>query len=94
MIFKMSYRVFMLFTSIDPTQAPPFIPHLRGGSLLAGNDKNPSGVAPLEGFRFPWKAALFRTFIVSLSVENVNCELYSPPAHQAGRRRDGSPEVG
>lgn len=39
MIFKMSYRVFMLFTSIDPTQAPPFIPHLRGGSLLAGNDK-------------------------------------------------------
>jgi len=39
MIFKMSYRVFMLFTSIDPTQAPPFIHHLRGGSLLAGNDK-------------------------------------------------------
>lgn len=35
MIFKMSYRVFMLFTSIDPTQAPPFIPHLRGRSLLA-----------------------------------------------------------
>ena len=28
----------MLFTSIDPTQAPPFIPHLGGGSLLAGND--------------------------------------------------------
>jgi len=38
MIFKMSYRVFMLFTSIDPTQAPPFIPNLRGGSLLAGRD--------------------------------------------------------
>lgn len=38
MIFKMSYRVFMLFTSIDPIQAPPFIPHLRGGSLLAGRD--------------------------------------------------------
>lgn len=30
----------MLFTSIDPTQAPPFIPHLRGGGLLAGRDIN------------------------------------------------------
>lgn len=39
MIFKMSYRVFVLFTGIGPTQAPPFIPHLRGGSLLAGKDK-------------------------------------------------------
>ena len=35
MIFKMSYSVFVLFTGIEPTQAPPFIPHLRGGSLLA-----------------------------------------------------------
>ncbi len=39
MIFKMSYSVFVLFTGIEPTQAPPFIPHLRGGSLLAGKDK-------------------------------------------------------
>lgn len=39
MIFKMSYSVFVLFTGIGPTQAPPFIPHLRGGSLLAGKDK-------------------------------------------------------
>ena len=39
MIFKMSYRVFVLFTGIEPTQAPQFIPHLRGGSLLAGKDK-------------------------------------------------------
>ncbi|WP_296902956.1 hypothetical protein, partial [uncultured Megasphaera sp.] len=31
--------VFVLFTGIEPTQAPPFIPHLRGGSLLAGKDK-------------------------------------------------------
>ena len=31
MIFKMSYSVFVLFTGIGPTQAPPFIPHLRGG---------------------------------------------------------------
>ena len=38
MIFKMSYSVFVLFTGIEPTQAPPFIPRLRGGSLLAGND--------------------------------------------------------
>ena len=39
MIFKMSYSVFVLFTGIESTQAPPFIPHLRGGSLLAGKDK-------------------------------------------------------
>ena len=39
MIFKMSYSVFVLFTGIEPTQAPPFIPHLKAGSLLAGKDK-------------------------------------------------------
>jgi hypothetical protein len=50
MIFKMSYRVFMLFTSIDPTQAPPFIPHLRGGSLLAGRDINNTCILPFFAF--------------------------------------------
>lgn len=39
MIFKMSYSVFVLFTGIEPTQAPPEDSHLRGGSLLAGKDK-------------------------------------------------------
>ena len=39
MIFKMSYSVFVLFTGIEPTQAPSFIPHLLGGGLLAGKDE-------------------------------------------------------
>ena len=39
MIFKMSYRVFVLFTGIEPTQAPPEDSLLRGRSLLAGKDK-------------------------------------------------------
>ena len=36
MTFKMSYSVFVLFTGIEPTQAPPEDSYLRGGSLLAG----------------------------------------------------------
>ena len=36
MVSKMSYSVFVLFTGIELAQAPPFIPHLRGESLLAG----------------------------------------------------------
>ncbi len=39
MIFKMSYRVFVLFTGIEPTQAPPEDSLLRCRSLLAGKDK-------------------------------------------------------
>lgn len=37
--FQDELQSFVLFTGIEPTQAPPFIPHLRGGSLLAGKDK-------------------------------------------------------
>ena len=56
MIFKMSYSVFVLFTGIEPTQAPPFIPHLRGGSLLAGKDKT----------RIPLFSARFRRILFFL----------------------------
>ena len=35
----MSYRVLFFSRASNPLKVPPFIPRLRGGSLLAGRDK-------------------------------------------------------